>query len=707
MITLEYSGTEKDLGAWGFDLDSPQLEFANMAPDVLDLAMPGVDITSDPVIGFEEKIILRKGRAGSGTTWAGGSIEFVGTRMPHILDGRPEYEGVHYRFAGPWWDIEKTPFMQSFKTYTGDPDALGTVVFSDCILFQRYDTITPGSVVRVNTGDQINDIFQHVLDMYTALSLGAPFQIGTIDPAVNVPTYQVRDILCSEAIRICLRSAPDATVYFNYSTTPPTVNVRTRANQTPVSLAFANGTDHKSIRIIPREDLQVRAVNLYFKSTGEFDGVPWLVTTQQKYGPHGLNSGSDPDGGPRVLVQTIDLQGASRADVFGSIACAAVNCNASGDVDGSGSPSNRRVWWSLPTHKPEFASSRIRNMTVGDASIVEVQADGTLGSAVDLGDFPNELLDGTIAAWMKLSGGTPVAGKRVIVTAKMTYDEYDSDGTSGSVNASNGNLLHHYIDKEVSVHFTITNGITGVYSAIASSVAGEEIPSGLAQSIFDSLSALQFEGTDLRVEDEITGLVGMNNVLNLTDGRSEWATMDAQVQRIVRRYGRGYSEVTIGPAAHLSPGDLTTLFQFNRFRRIYYDPSVQATAAGGGGSSSVTLGNNAPKNNSTHGLENKSLTAVAAPEVSTNSTQVINDASNKKIALQVVDNASPPARIDAKGWVEISLAGSGSGTDLGVLGSDGNRHKVYLQETEICETIEGTPTVRRVIMLRSDSFAAP
>ncbi len=68
------------------------------------------------------------------------------------------------------------------------------------------------------------------------------------------------------------------------------------------------------------------------------------------------------------------------------------------------------------------------------------------------------------------------------------------------------------------------------------------------------------------------------NVLNLTGGRTDWTTMNAIIQSVRRKWGNGKTEITIGPARHLSAADLTQLFLINRLRRVWVNPSAQATA---------------------------------------------------------------------------------------------------------------------------------
>ena len=98
----------------------------------------------------------------------------------------------------------------------------------------------------------------------------------------------------------------------------------------------------------------------------------------------------------------------------------------------------------------------------------------------------------------------------------------------------------------------------------------------------------------------------MGDKLNLTGGRSEWETMDAQIQSIRKDYGRGETTVTIGPAKHLNADQLMAIFRAWRFRLIYQNPAVRASGAPGDTGAGTEISKNTPKKNTMEGLENPS-----------------------------------------------------------------------------------------------------
>jgi hypothetical protein len=597
--TLEYGGLEKSFATWGFDAEHATGEFANMALDTFSLAVPGAHIEDDPAFTFESQVIIRRNRTVAGSTFSGGAIEFQGKRLLHVLEGRPEFEGIFYQFAGPWYDLDQTPYLQDIKVYTGDPDNLADFWQTEVILFQSLDAMQSGSVVMITNGAQIRLILQSCLDQCAANSLAAPFQIGSIDPAVLQPSYQVRDLKCSEAIQICMRASPDCKVWADYTTTPPTINVTRRTNCTAVTLAIGDGVSHESIKLTPRYDLQARSVTLFFKQTNSINGSNWVVTTYQQADASGSSEGigapPHPVGGTRGVVQTIDMQGFKESTASGHLDCMAV--------------ANTATFWRK--FVPEMDSQRIRVPNTGGAtkgfSVLDsmTAVDPNTGATISLSSYPNVLADGTgIAPWMTLSGGAQINGVLALLKVHVAYEQFDAD--------TGGNAVQIWPRKELSARVTLTNGITGNYSSTLSSEAAEPIPTGLAPNIFSALRALQYHGTIEIIEPECSGSVGMGNVLNLSGGRSEWEAMNELIQEVHKHYGTGKTSVSIGPAAHLGAAALTQIFMVNRLRRTWNNPLTQATGKSSSGAS-IALGKNAPKENTNSGVPEISYRTELGP----------------------------------------------------------------------------------------------
>jgi hypothetical protein len=631
MMTLEYNGQEKALADWGLAEEGVVLSFSHLEPDRFTCLVPGALVSDAAVFAFEGWIKVRQGRSWDAVNevYTGGSLVFQGLRNAEVVEGRPLFEGVQYEFVGPLYFLQGAPYQQTVYTYTGDPDVPSAALVSEVLLFQQVTG--PGTGIALHTGLQITDVLQHVLAQCAAASIGAPFQVGTIGVQVNLPTYPIRDPSCLEVVEYCLRSSPDAVLWLDYSTDPPTVNVTKRGDATGVTVALGDGVKHEAVSLVPRPDLLPRAVIVKFRRTNTVNGVTWFETVTQKYGPNGNNSGSDPDGGHRVVLQTIDLQGVQWDYTEATISTYAVD-------------EDNRAWWSR--YYPALETSKVRNFGfVGSASIVDED-----GDAVSLASYPYVLEDGqSTEAWMVLPVGHPNAGDPVecvkaTIRIECAYKQYDVLGSGGDpFTATNGRLIEEFLNKTLSARVTLTNAPSGTYRSTAAYVEEEAIPSGMAQSIYLALSALQYQGQVSLIEDEVTSVIQPGkNVLNLSGGRAEWGTMDAQIIGVSRDYGTGRSTVVIGPARFLSAGDLTQLFLINRQRYVYHNAASRTTGQNASRNYNVRLGQNLPRESVEGELANRKSMVFSTEEVGAGGTEVHCDAGNQRVLLRVLDAGGAP-----------------------------------------------------------------
>lgn len=107
-----------------------------------------------------------------------------------------------------------------------------------------------------------------------------------------------------------------------------------------------------------------------------------------------------------------------------------------------------------------------------------------------------------------------------------------------------------------------------IFATIELSLQGgdnpEPVPTGLASQYYAALSTKHWEGQLTLRERECSGLVTVGNVLNLSNGRADWATMDALVQEVSEDLLTGETQVVLGPPEHLGPQDFVALM--DRFR---------------------------------------------------------------------------------------------------------------------------------------------
>ena len=568
-LTLEYNGLEKSFADWGFALHGATCEHVNCRPSTYRLSLPGGSIADAPLFPFEGRIVIRRNRTFSAGAYSGGYTAFVGYRMETIMDGRPEFIGTHYTFANAWYFLEVTGFQQLANLWNQATLVVTYPFTSSLSLFTKTQDVTVGSItyknqqVKITNGQQIYEILAFML-LYQYTNQPTLFQIGQIDPGVDTPIYQIQEITCAAAIEKCLELSPDCTVIWDYTTVPPTVSVRSRANllqhNAAVTLALANGVDHKSIRITPRESLVPTSVTIIWRTliSGTIDGV-----THQFYSFNLEHWGPGPAWGPRAVVQTFDLVGPTSNTTNVVLRVRAVDCN-------NPSLQARRDWWASVL--PEFADyTRLPLVNfdipvLPDGTYATVLADGPQPGYADkapvsLLDFPNQLLDTAIFPWMA-TNGVPVKSVTVRITGVISYTILEP------VKAGNAALPHTAAkNKPFSCRIVITNGLNATYTNLQRSY-GEAQPTGVGQALWNALSVLQYEGEHIRLEQSVTPQISMANLLNLSGGNAAWLAMNAQIQKITEDDGTGETTVSIGPARQLSAADLRAVQFYNRLRHL-------------------------------------------------------------------------------------------------------------------------------------------
>jgi hypothetical protein len=647
--TLEYDGNEQSFAAWGFSYDTTD-ELKNQFEDVFTATIVGADIGTEgdsPTFPFEAQIIVRTNRTsstGAANSFTAGMITFSGKRVGNPARATGNYEGVTYKFLGPWYDLSNTHFQQEFYGESDDGDSVPYLIPE--LVLNTSTAVTAGQIM-ISVGDQIQAILQWLLDAYTAQGMTLPFQYGgrelnptsheidlnstdgvynylvnesttTIDYSLFglfLPSYIAKPMMCADAIQKCLELSPRVTCSFDYSTNPPTFYAALVNNMVTATIPILGGamnTSNASVNIQARDDLLVRSVNIAYRITDTVNGEKLVSYAYDKWGPNGSNSDLDPDIGLRVVSELIDLTGVSIMTTTAHLDVEPVL--ATTDSGGTDQPT-KRTWWQIPRggNVSKLVDSRVRfqdkngeQTTIPSATITDAETHDVL-STDDLIAFGlcdeegtlqiNRLVSGSVHAWMVNPDESPVVKKKVHIQATMVYAEYDATSTSGTPdtdrtgNAHGKNNTHdHHVD------MVVTNGLTQAYTTIASTTPGEAYiigDGGIAQYLYDHLNDLQYEGEHVKVEVEFGTSVTLRNAINFSGGATAWETMNAQPQSIRRHYGKKTTEVQIGVAKHLNSGQLSALLNMWRFRRPWYNPLLrtQNTATGNNVDQAIDTGN--------------------------------------------------------------------------------------------------------------------
>ena len=564
--------------------DAWRPQFNTHKSSSITLRLPGVPADVAPVIPFESRVSIYSGRELNAGVYSRGVKQFTGYRTDRAGNSsrRP---CVTYKFEDEFYFLEHLPFYQSWVMVSPTNPGNGALPTTDSngvapgggsyvatwlqplcnvVLFQAnpHQVYVPAAVDRhITTGTQIKEI------LAWAIACGANLQVGQIDPAADVPWYPVQNVKCADALRMCLRVHPDCYTEIDYTTTPPTFNVRARANLTPVTLPYAytdaSGRRHTATDIQPRPELQPRRVGLFYRVIA--DGA--VLSTPSDIYPAGVTTGL------RALDFMIDLAGPKSVQVQ-----AAITSYAFDPTD--------LAWWrnKVPSLKPVAAGGQIPNdgdpgaLTLVDAAVNDgahlkgIQVTDFYGNPVDLAKYTFELnAKSSVHAWMKTPGGAAAALVEATVTAFFTYDK-----STGAGDTANTQITDTVKEHKHHVRIKLTNLPTGNYSFSQYTSTGESQPAGLAQTVFTALATLQYELTHTIVEKPFNGwLKPGKHCINLAGGEADWAAMNATLQTTDYRMhtdGAGGTfdnfDVRCGPVEHLEPGELVQLFNLFQNRDL-------------------------------------------------------------------------------------------------------------------------------------------
>ena len=540
---IDAGGTEKSVADWG--LGAVTRERVNQMPDLVTFRAENVPSDADPVFAYGSTIRLLR----EGVPWFYGRV----VQVPGRASGKLEEQ--LYRVAGPWWYLESLVFQQTWQVTDGTDVTLTPTNKSRLVLSQAPDG------TKFATGAAIAEVLAY------ATARGVPITVGTITPNVTVPYAEALDRSCAEVIRNFLRWTPDAMAAFDYTTTPyPTLSIRLRADAPVISLP-AYGAPVSALELTPRHDLQVPAVVLKFEQTNDIDGDTFTSLIVQSAPP---TATGDEFG---ALVMTFDLSGARATYHHQPVVTTPIPTSED---------SSAITWW-----QTKFAW--LNDFDAGDLSIVS----GTQSVAIDnpaafpdltVDEVPNELLHGSVSAWMNLNAA-PLMVKATIEFSGTATDE------SGEVFDANNQRV-------VYTRVMGTNAETGTYSRLTSETEAEPVPEGMAAAIYAATSMLQYDGVLELTEQECSGAAVPGQLLNITGGRADWAGMQAQVQRVEENLDLGQTKIVVGPAKHLGQTQITAWLRANRERRVSFRLSERTSGSGSGNAAKVQGGEHTPKSDS-------------------------------------------------------------------------------------------------------------
>ena len=456
----------------------------------------------------------------NGVAWFSGKVN-------SLQRAAPDASQTHQlEIVGPGWDLANQVYCQTWRAWDGSGDTYDFVGRA----FLGYD-----GTQHITTGTQVQNIIQW------AITRGATLQLGTVDAGMRVPVDEVRDITCAEAIRRTLRLHPDWVWWCDYSTTPPTFHARARSSLTARTITL--GTDVVTVgAIVAREDLVVPSVAIIFERADAETGKRQFIRQVAPVSADGLELGA--------LRGTVALEGPLGGGARVSLTTEPIAAAAA-------DAATQRTWWKRWV--PALADPKITGLVIANVAVNGVAA----ASATYL---PNALVSGQISGALLRE----YSGEYQLWTADVAciYD---------------GNSVKSV---RVQAEVTGTDAESGEFTDGSGDEQGESLSefSGLAQSLYDALSVVHYEGTltlthqDLPADTEATA-IGVGHRLHLAGtGIAAHATMGALVQQVTEVIDTGKVTVQFGPPQHLSLQDLVELLR--AFRQRYRETPLSAIISG-------------------------------------------------------------------------------------------------------------------------------
>jgi hypothetical protein len=639
LITTEISFTDLGVGS------NPRMELASHGSSKFILPLPGTAPETAFAIPFEAQCVIWTGRTFSLGSWGGGSKIFQGRRTDNSGQVGGDRVSCEVVIEDAWYDLRFLTMQSLWEIIGGGTITSPTFTpefYPDCVLFQAtvagmllpngtFTAYSPGPFNNhITSGQVIREILA-----YAIFYGGANLQIGTIDPAIYVPFYPIRSMRVADALKVCLRVHPDCTTEIDYTTTPPTFNIRQRSNLTAVTLPYkgtASNRTHLTSSVKPRPELVPSRVAIYYKETSTFAGASVVSISSDVY-PGGATA-------LRSLDASCDITGPKFCTTTAKITAVAFDPT---DI----------TWWpkKLPALKQISDGGQIPNQPgVGSLHGIDAAINGgsghpkgiqvvdSTGAAINLSIYPNELVNGTVCDWMQTGGILT----NVIEATVIAFFNYHKISNVGSVPTA---ITDTVLEQAQSVRIKLTNSPVGVttYTLTQQLASGETFTNGLAQSIYTALATLQYNFTHTVLEAPFATVIKPGlNALNLSGGATAWSTMIAMVQETSIEFmfspsaGITSAKTTVrcGPVAHLEAGELVqllNLFTNRDFSKINPNERASGFNASGG---SAAFGSDSVKENSS-----------PAPVIPTSSNLVSVDGSNVINGTATFDTSVIPTNV--------------------------------------------------------------
>ena len=587
--TITYGGFEKSMEDWGIMVNL-SVEFVSKTNDSVPLTTVEPFDPVTPQFVPMQPILIQRDRVKTGGSFSGGTVFFRGYVGEMTMEGDGTREAIGYQLYGPWWLLERLPFKQSRKVWSGyvtpgEPTSGNT--FQTVFLAESFLGEDPTEMVW-SAKEAIGEVLGYALECWNPTRRGNtisnpsavdasqdPFIVGTIDCDIKIPRDRVVTGSCAECIVKLLRLFPAVAVWFDYAlTNPPTLNMRDVTNLTPLSLTIT-AEQEESITIVPQYDRQMDGVMICYKQINYNDGNPFPGLWKDVY-PWAID-----DYSTGIVTHVFDLQGSKVTHYTGAVTITSLAPAK------SATKADRVAFWLLrdttlrdPLIKPD--SIDVDQIGTATTSVLDDS-----GAPVNLSLYPNILEPGC-----QVSGWMGVRWVWATIQTNATFKKYKNTnflgkGTKGT--------------RPIHCRRILTNATTKTYSAISSLDTGEALPVGVidaatpntlwplaptppgwwpaagsfAKSLYDSLHTLQYQGAITFVGQEARADIKPGMVLTLVGPNHTYSNL--LVQSVTVHPHQGKVTVKFGPISRLDAPGLLELWRAARLRTLYNMPSGRSS----------------------------------------------------------------------------------------------------------------------------------
>lgn len=434
-------------------------------------------------------------------------VRFIGRvrQLPASAGGSAEI--FRYVAEDCLGDLSRRVFGQTWSHLSGGIVTDG--ISARCVLF--------------DDGGAAQTVQQTVQDIVAAaITAGVSVQMGdAANLTISPRKLDVKGMSFLECLKAACVYSPDVNTQVDYTTTPPTLHFIRRADATAHSLPVLDSAE--GFEINPLYDQRIEGVYLAYEKRGTLDGTDYLSLEYDIY-PEGTAQT-----GERVLFQTLPLQGASGGHL---------QQNQTQDIVTRTIDETELDWWAklLPHLVDRNEAAALSEITVKD-------------SAGDTTTARKELLSGVVQPWM---GGT---------TELITISALFNGLISGEA----------VINQKLTVQCVSTTLATNTYTNLTSSagtaaVPDEATPSGIAESYYNALHPLPWQGHWQRIASEVPHLtIKPGDVINFTGtDNADLSTAAAQVQQVEWQLDAGQITLEFGRPDYLAPQDFIQLLHEQR-----------------------------------------------------------------------------------------------------------------------------------------------